>query len=138
MASAVASSCPRGSATGQSMYFTPGTWELFAAAQGDGHVACRNGVPGKQLGFFRGCVEAEVLQYVGDLGVDVIPGLGAGRQRDDSASCVVRRQHPTDHRASAVAHAREDDLRGVVGVVGMGMIPPAMQGLAVGSAIFER
>jgi len=66
------------------------------------------------------------------------PGLGAGRQRDDSASCVVRCQHPTDHRASAVAHAREADLRGVVGAVGMGMIPAAMQGLAAGSARFER
>ena len=59
----------------------------------------------------------ERLEHVGDLGVDVLAGLGAGGERADPASGVVLGEHPADDRAAAVADAGEDDLWGVVSVI---------------------
>ena len=85
---------------------------LLAATQRDGHGAGRDGVPRQQRGLLAGGVQAELLQHVGDLGVDVVAGLGAGRQCDDASSRVVLGEHAADDGAAAVADAREDDLRG--------------------------
>ena len=46
--------------------------------------------------------------------MDVLAGLGAGRQRNDCATCVVLGEHTTDDRTAAVAYAGEDDLRSVI------------------------
>ena len=48
-------------------------------------VAGGDGLAGEQLGLLAGGVEPELLQHLGDLGVDVLAGLGAGRQGDDAA-----------------------------------------------------
>ena len=76
-------------------------------------VAGGDGVAGEQLGVLRGGVEAELLQDVGDLGVDVLTGLRAGRQGADAAAGVVLGEDPADDGPPAVADAGEHDLRGV-------------------------
>ena len=60
-------------------------------------------------------VEAELLQHLGDLSVDVVAGLGAGRQGGDAAAGVVLGQDAADDRPAAVADAGEHDLRCVGG-----------------------
>ena len=62
---------------------------LLAAAQGDRQVARRYGVPGQQLRVLPGGVQAQDLQRVGDLGVDVLAWLGARRERGDAVAGIV-------------------------------------------------
>ena len=84
---------------------------LLAAAERDRHRARGDGVAGQQLGRLPRGVQAERLERLGHLGVDVLAGLRARRQRPDAPAGVVLGQHPADDRAAAVADAGEDDLR---------------------------
>ena len=54
-------------------------------------------------------------KHLGDLGVDLLAGLGAGGQGDDPATGVMLGQDATRHGPAAVADAGEDDLRDVPG-----------------------
>jgi hypothetical protein len=80
------------------------------AAHGDDDVGAASRLVGERLGELLGHVEPAFGEDLGDRGVDLLAGGGAGGAHDDPAVAVVVEQHPGSDGAAGVVGADHEDL----------------------------